>query len=121
MEKVSAWIVALLSPKQALPIPEQMKLRKVSPIYSPEHQSTILEQDTPLGLALGVTRVIAGIKTIYLAGFDGYPTGNHIQKKLAEEVQAIIDFFLYSYPESAIFSLTPTLYSIPTSSIYSLL
>jgi 4-hydroxy 2-oxovalerate aldolase len=97
------------------------KTVEVNPIT--QHQSSqipIMEQDPPLGIALGVAKTL-GIQHIFLAGFDGYPGGHEVQQELAKEVQEILDCFTTSHPTIQVQSITPTRYSVPQQSVYALL
>ena len=106
------------------PVPSDITARtvEVEPVTQiPENsQTAVLQQDSPLGIALSIVKTL-GIKTVYLAGFDGYPGGNELQKELAREVQDLLNLFTKSHPEIQIESLTPTRYSIPQKSVYALL
>lgn len=54
------------------------------------------------------------VKTIYLAGFDGYTKGDNRN----EEVQAAFDLFQKKYPNITLISLTPTSFKLKQGSIY---
>jgi 4-hydroxy 2-oxovalerate aldolase len=69
----------------------------------------------PLALALGAARALS-VKTIYLVGFDGYENATRAQQELASEIQRALN--LMSNDAVNIISLTPTLYTVPTRSIY---
>ena len=112
------------SPRMTSSIREELaeKTVEVAPIdeVNFNYQKSLIGNDSPLGLALGVAQSI-GVEYIYITGFDGYPKGNEIEQELAREVQALLNFFRVSYPETPIQSLTPTRYSITQSSVYALL
>jgi 4-hydroxy 2-oxovalerate aldolase len=98
------------------------KTVEVEPITRMNHNSQIpiMEQDPPLGIALGVAQTL-GIQNVFLAGFDGYPGGNEVQQELAKEVQEILDSFSTSHPTISVQSLTPTRYQVQQQSVYALL
>lgn len=70
----------------------------------------------PLDLALGAARTL-NAKRIYLIGFDGYPTATVAQQELATETQNALDR-IQAEPDVKVYSLTPTLYALPTWSLY---
>lgn len=72
----------------------------------------------PLALALGAAAAV-GAKRISLAGFDGYVNATSAQQDLAHEAQRLLDAFKAEKSDIRIESVTPTLYRIDTSSVYS--
>lgn len=111
-------------PRMTASVPGDLTTRtfEVDPVTQSHSnsQSALMEQDSPLGIALSVAQTL-GVETIYLAGFDGYPGGNEVQQELALEVQDILDLFATSHVDIRVRSLTPTRYNVPQQSIYALL
>jgi 4-hydroxy 2-oxovalerate aldolase len=70
----------------------------------------------PLALAVGAAKALSA-REIMLVGFDGYAEATSAEQELAGEIQATIDRVL-AEGTPTIASLTPTLYSLPTRSIY---
>lgn len=81
---------------------------------------SLVEQDSPLGLALSVAQA-STVQKIFLVGFDGYPDGSDIQKELAQEIQELLDAFQGTSPGIEIYSLTPTKYAVHQQSVYAML
>jgi 4-hydroxy 2-oxovalerate aldolase len=95
---------------------------EVQPITRTNHNSAmaIVEQDSPLGIALSIAKILE-VETIFLAGFDGYPGGNEVQKELAKEIQELLNIFSVTHLSIQLCSLTPTRYQVPQQSVYALL
>lgn len=71
----------------------------------------------PLALALGAARALSA-RRIYLVGFDGYGSATVAEQELSGEIKDALDALRASDSGLEIFSLTPTLYNVPTRSIY---
>lgn len=71
----------------------------------------------PLALALGAAKALSA-RRIYLVGFDGYGNATIAEQELSGEIQRALDALRASDDNLEIFSLTPTLYSMPKRSIY---
>lgn len=70
----------------------------------------------PLALALGAARALSA-QRIYLVGFDGYEKATLAEQELSAEVQATLDR-VQEEGGIEVFSLTPTVYALPSRSIY---
>jgi len=94
---------------------------KVAPltVLGDMHSDENMADISPLNLSLGVVHAL-GVNKVFLAGFDGYAEGKQ-EMILAREVQSCIDVFRETCQETDIESITPTLYKIPQSSVYSYL
>lgn len=112
------------SPRMADAITGQLasKTFEVDPItrVSEISQSAIMNRDSPLGMALGVSHAL-GVNRVFLTGFDGYPGGTEVQQELAREVQELLNLFAASYSNNQLQSLTPTRYSVSQTSVYALI
>lgn len=97
-----------------------VKTLEVEAIERVNNKVPIMEQGSPLGIALGVAKTI-GSEKVFLAGFDGYPGGNEVQQQLAKEVKEVLDVFTTEHTTITVQSLTPTRYHIPQQSVYALL
>lgn len=99
-------------------IPEEIKgiSKEIGKIDCTDYSS-----DSPMALAVQIALDL-GVKTILMAGFDGYDTTiDQIQFTLAQENQNIINDVL-GLDDLMIFSITPTKYqNIETTSVYSFL
>ena len=71
----------------------------------------------PLALALGGARALSA-RRIYLVGFDGYENATVAEQELSMEIQSALDGIRADDQAVELFSLTPTLYNLPTRSIY---
>jgi 4-hydroxy 2-oxovalerate aldolase len=115
----------LATPFHMLPIDVQLELSNQQTLdfgltIQPGHfnfESTFCTLPNSLVIAYALAIATSGqSKAIYLAGFDGYGADDP-RKKETDEV-----FHLYQRQPSAvpIFSITPTLYEIPSVSVYAL-
>lgn len=79
-----------------------------------------VSDEAPLDLALDVA-VAVKPSVVYLAGFDGYATPSAADRDNAADVQRAMDSAPGLLPETKVISITPTLYSVPTQSLYGIL
>ncbi len=71
----------------------------------------------PLELALAAA-IEAGCSKIYLYGFDGYPGGSPSELEMMGEAQQALERFMNAHRHISISSLLPTLYQVPSESLY---
>lgn len=71
----------------------------------------------PLELALQAAAA-AGCSRVYLYGFDGYPGGTPSELEMMGEGQEALERFGRAHPGLPVSSLLPTLYRLPTESLY---
>ncbi len=115
-DTVGAWIVPS-PPRFQNSTPAEGRILQIdSDQTSGEHLGPISDI-APLQMALAVARELA-CERVYLLGFDGYEKPTNAEASLMRDVQLSIDNFTRQYPGVELKSLTPTQYSIATSSIY---
>ena len=84
------------------------------PLFSVDKNSCKIPNLLVLGYALGVVKS-GKVSKIFLAGFDGYPTGDVRNN----EVEDVINSFLIAFKEMNLISITPTSYKgLRSQSLY---
>ena len=90
-------------------------IKVIKDTFKTSENTCILPKPVVLPYALSIA-ISSGATNIYLAGFDGYSAGD----RRAQEVESILECVKKNIPsEIKLKSLTPTLYNIEQSSIYS--
>ena len=113
---VGAWIVPS-APRFQNSTPTGGRILQIASKQTGSEHLGPISDIAPLQMALAVAQELA-CERVCLLGFDGYEKPTNAEASLMRDVQSSIDDFAQNYPGVELQSLTPTQYSIATSSIY---
>lgn len=121
LDQNNALILTTPPPRFRNSVPASDKIYQLSQMqeYLGNEKLGPITDEPPLGMSLMAAEAI-NASVVYLAGFDGYTNATVSQQGNARDVQTAIAYGqrIETPWKGSIFSVTPTLYDIPTRSLY---